>query len=220
MSSFRLNMWKMPQNWCQNPLTLQTEWWSPPSQWPAESGVTFGRTMSACVHGIIPWKSLLTGTRGKQLLHSTGKTPASWNPALEDAKEPWLKIRKRESWFFSPPLSSLRYTYKQAHELGHRVPTFFFASYFDSPWHYLFSFFFFFPGKFSLPRYFIIHVLLFSLRCWTVSKQKCLKWSFILKTLFYSFLLPWWVFSGGLLWIICDFNELWLDKTVSSYNKY
>lgn len=124
MSSFRLNMRKMPQNWCQNPLTPQTEWWSPPSQWPAEGGVTFGRTMSACVYGTIPWKSLLTGTRGRQLLHSTCKTPAGWNPALEDAKEPWLKIRERAD-FFSPPLSSLRYTYKQAHELGHRVPTFF-----------------------------------------------------------------------------------------------
>ena len=100
MSSFRLNMRKMPQNWCQNPLTPQTEWWSPPSQWPAEGGVTFGRTMSACVYGTIPWKSLLTGTRGRQLLHSTCKTPAGWNPALEDAKEPWLKIRERADFFF------------------------------------------------------------------------------------------------------------------------
>ena len=97
MSSFRLNMWKMPQNWCQNPLTQQTECWSPSSQWPAVGGVTFGRTMSACVHIIIPWKSLLTGTWGKQFLHSTCKTSMSWNPALEDAKEPWLKIREIKS---------------------------------------------------------------------------------------------------------------------------
>ena len=56
----------------------------------------------------ISLKSLLTGTWGKQLLHSTCKTPMSWNPALEDAKEPWLKIRERErvgtflAWFFFP----------------------------------------------------------------------------------------------------------------------
>ena len=126
---------------------------------------------------------------------------------------------KRESWFFFPSSFFTKVHLQAGTWVGSQSSYFFFASYFDSPWHYLFSFFFF-PGKFSLPRYFIIHVLLFSLRCWTVSKQKCLKWSFILKTLFYSFLLPWWVFSGGLLWIICDFNELWLDKTLSSYNKY
>lgn len=54
MLSFRLNMWKMPE---LMPESSHSANWVvvTPSQWPAESGVTFGRTMSACVHGIIPW---------------------------------------------------------------------------------------------------------------------------------------------------------------------
>lgn len=54
---------------------------------------------------------------------------------------------------------------------------------------------------------------------WTVSKEKCLKWSFIWNTLY----IPsrWWVFSGRLSRIIFNFNELWLGiKRLFSHNKY
>lgn len=39
----------------------------------------------------------------------------------------------------------------------------------------IYSSIFFFPANFFLPRYLITHVPLFSLTCWTVSKEKCFK---------------------------------------------
>ena len=150
MSSFRLNMWKMPQNWCQNPLTQQTECWLPPSQWPAVGGVTFGRTMSACVHIIIPENHFWLEHEGS-------------NSFILLARHLWAGIQpgrckgtviknKRETvgtflaWFFFPSSFFTKVHLEAGAWVGSQSSYFFWcflASYFDYPWHYLFSFFFF-----------------------------------------------------------------------------
>lgn len=143
----------------------------------------------------ISLKSLLTGTWGKQLLHSTCKTPMSWNPALEDAKEPWLKIRERErvgtflAWFFFPWSFFTKVHLEAGTWVGSQSSYFFFVFFCKLFWFSLalFILFLFFPGKFSLPRYFIIHVLLFFFKMLDCLQTEMLKMKFHFKNSFLFF---------------------------------
>lgn len=136
----------------------------------AESGVTPRRTMSACAwHN--PGNHFWLEHEESSSFIPLARHLRAGIQALEDAKEPWLKIRKRELIFF-PSSFFTRVTYKQAHELGPEFLLFFAISILS--WHYLFLFLFFSWQIFFAKVFYYTRSALFLLRCWTVSKQKCL----------------------------------------------
>lgn len=160
-----------------------------PFQWPATDGVTVMRITNATLLPLCAYNNDLSISGGWS--RSEAK-----NCFMQLTRNPWATVQSRgkETWFRTRQRIGTRLAQSVCPSLrsGRNQMCWVWSQSSDS---YLKKFFFqnilavfflisFSHCKFSLPRYFITRVFLLSWTCWIVSKEKCFKWSFILKTLF------------------------------------